>query len=182
MTIATQKTSRKPLKQHKTTETALTFLWYVLAWQKLDTQGLVLVKVLRQLLRAKLIKHFKQTCKCLNNGQYLSVSTNKLIQSAWTVRFWSYSALVCWVTLYFYFLWAPIPCCNLLLHEQEEFTACDLPTLWSLSASHHSRDRQRWQGQSRSEQEPKTIMNLILHIVSYLPHMLFTSHLQSCFL
>jgi len=50
---------------------------------------------------------------------------------------------VCWVTLYFYFSWAPLPCCS-FSHEQEEFTPHDLPTVWSLSSAHHSRNRQRW--------------------------------------
>ena len=150
-------------------------------------QGLVLVKVLRQFLRARLIKHFKHFKQtkhgCPNNGQCLSVSTDKL--STEVPEQWSFGPalpLVCWVTLYFYFLWAPLPCCNLSSHEPEEFTASDLYTVWSLSPAHHSRNWQRRQGQTRSEQEPKTITNLTQHIISYLPHMLCICHLQDYFL
>lgn len=116
------------------------------------------MKVFGQFLRARLSKHFKQTTRrCLKNGQCLPVGTDK--RSINVPEQWGFGPalpLVSWVT-YFYFFWAPLPCCNPSSHEREEFTACDLLTVWSLSPAHHSRNQQRRQGQRRSEQERKAI-------------------------
>lgn len=128
--------------------------------------------------KARLSKHLKQTTRgCPNNGHCLSVGTDKLsinVPEQW--GFGPALPLVCWVTLYFYFLWAPLPCCNLFSHEREEFTARDLPTRWSLSPARHSRNRQRRQGQSRSEQEPKKITKShAAYSLIPAPHVLYLS-------